>query len=62
MIAMIYSPPLRNILASGGIASMPALIASKHCSSGTGFGFQLAIHLSEMSWVKLECTLPTSWT
>lgn len=37
------SPEFKSILVPAGMASTPALIAAKHCSSGTGLGVQLPV-------------------
>jgi len=55
-----YVPPLINILTPGGRASMPALMASKHCSSGTGSFFQLQQTSAQID--EEEKTLRTSST
>lgn len=55
-----YVPPLINILTPGGRPSMPALMASKHCSSGTGSFFQLQKTFAQI--VEEEKTPRTSST
>ena len=55
-MAKTNAPELMSIFTPGGSMSTPALIASKHCSSGTGVGVHLCgMIISVRSLVELGC-------